>query len=144
MWLNVIYTLSFHSSDCESCLVLQCYLSKAFDFFLYVWCRAGSSCFFFFFFSSRRRHTRLTCDWRSDVCSSDLVDTLGIAGVRGNIIHRFHMLFKVGSRYLVVILEYEINIRTEIERYAAEQSCPDEQRTQAYRSDERRVGKECR
>src|SRR4051812_17209116 len=28
--------------------------------------------FFFFFFSSRRRHTRLTCDWNSDVCSSDL------------------------------------------------------------------------
>src|SRR6266571_7214358 len=25
------------------------------------------------FFSSRRRHTRLTCDWSSDVCSSDLV-----------------------------------------------------------------------
>src|SRR5438477_3320261 len=30
--------------------------------------------FFFFFFSSRRRHTRLTCDWSSDVCSSDLND----------------------------------------------------------------------
>src|SRR5690242_15730721 len=28
--------------------------------------------YFFFFFSSRRRHTRLTCDWSSDVCSSDL------------------------------------------------------------------------
>src|SRR5580698_7975766 len=28
--------------------------------------------FFFFFFSSRRRHTSLTCDWSSDVCSSDL------------------------------------------------------------------------
>src|SRR5690242_20804868 len=28
-----------------------------------------------FFFSSRRRHTRLTCDWSSDVCSSDLVLT---------------------------------------------------------------------
>src|SRR5579864_1498474 len=27
---------------------------------------------FFFFFSSRRRHTRLTCDWSTDVCSSDL------------------------------------------------------------------------
>src|SRR6266571_45641 len=27
---------------------------------------------FLFFFSSRRRHTRLTCDWSSDVCSSDL------------------------------------------------------------------------
>src|SRR5690242_21473319 len=25
-----------------------------------------------FFFSSNRRHTRLTCDWSSDVCSSDL------------------------------------------------------------------------
>src|SRR6266571_5925303 len=24
-----------------------------------------------FFFSSRRRHTTLTCDWSSDVCSSD-------------------------------------------------------------------------
>src|SRR2546430_10803367 len=29
----------------------------------------GSS---FFFFSSRRRHTRFDCDWSSDVCSSDL------------------------------------------------------------------------
>src|SRR5438477_3920123 len=27
---------------------------------------------FLFFFSSRRRHTKLTCDWSSDVCSSDL------------------------------------------------------------------------
>src|SRR5689334_25447891 len=26
--------------------------------------------FFFFFFSSRRRHTRWNCDWSSDVCSS--------------------------------------------------------------------------
>src|SRR6266571_9423791 len=25
-----------------------------------------------FCFSSRRRHTRFTCDWSSDVCSSDL------------------------------------------------------------------------
>src|SRR5690348_17409344 len=28
---------------------------------------------FFFFFSSRRRHTRWTGDWSSDVCSSDLL-----------------------------------------------------------------------
>src|SRR5438034_9341331 len=27
---------------------------------------------FCFFFSSRRRHTRSLCDWSSDVCSSDL------------------------------------------------------------------------
>src|SRR5690242_21478639 len=29
---------------------------------------------YIFFFSSRRRHTRLTCDWSSDVCSSDLLN----------------------------------------------------------------------
>src|SRR5256885_3222727 len=34
--------------------------------------RACSRCANFFFFSSRRRHTRLQGDWSSDVCSSDL------------------------------------------------------------------------
>src|SRR5256885_8464995 len=29
-----------------------------------------------FFFSSRRRHTRLQGDWSSDVCSSDLGDEI--------------------------------------------------------------------
>src|SRR2546429_3079622 len=32
-----------------------------------------------FFFSSRRRHTRCSRDWSSDVCSSDLAQTLVIA-----------------------------------------------------------------
>src|SRR5687768_10107972 len=32
--------------------------------------------FFFFFFSSRRRHTRCSRDWSSDVCSSDLDETV--------------------------------------------------------------------
>src|SRR6516225_5385036 len=32
-----------------------------------------SHCTPHFFFSSRRRHTRLTCHWSSDVCSSDLL-----------------------------------------------------------------------
>src|SRR5258706_7559102 len=31
-------------------------------------------CHIFFFFSSRRRHTRLVSDWSSDVCSSDLAE----------------------------------------------------------------------
>src|SRR6266480_5613387 len=35
---------------------------------------------FFFFFSSRRRHTRLTCDWSSDVCSSDLTTDMAERG----------------------------------------------------------------
>src|SRR5687768_18097199 len=29
---------------------------------------------FVFFFSSRRRHTRCSRDWSSDMCSSDLLD----------------------------------------------------------------------
>src|SRR5258707_2798278 len=32
------------------------------------------NCISCFFFSSRRRHTRYWRDWSSDVCSSDLVD----------------------------------------------------------------------
>src|SRR5690242_21399341 len=36
-----------------------------------------TACVCFFFFSSRRRHTRLTCDWSSDVCSSDLDEFAG-------------------------------------------------------------------
>src|SRR5437899_12656664 len=31
-----------------------------------------SSIYYYFFFSSRRRHTRCLSDWSSDVCSSDL------------------------------------------------------------------------
>src|SRR5439155_5628594 len=31
-------------------------------------------CFTLFFFSSRRRHTRWPRDWSSDVCSSDLAE----------------------------------------------------------------------
>src|SRR6267142_3846830 len=37
--------------------------------------------FFFFFFSSRRRQTRLTCDWSSDVCSSDLLIVPSVAAM---------------------------------------------------------------
>src|SRR5690242_21519173 len=40
-----------------------------------------------FFFSSRRRHTRLTCDWSSDVCSSDL----GLVRVIGAWLGRRHL-----------------------------------------------------
>src|SRR5690606_40553218 len=33
----------------------------------------------FFFFSSRRRHTRFSRDWSSDVCSSDLTELWPVA-----------------------------------------------------------------
>src|SRR5256885_11618150 len=37
-----------------------------------VWKLLQMICCVFFFFSSRRRHTRLQGDWSSDVCTSDL------------------------------------------------------------------------
>src|SRR5256885_3836317 len=42
--------------------------------------RSGSVTTPFFFFSSRRRHTRLQGDWSSDVCSSDLYPRDGTPG----------------------------------------------------------------
>src|SRR2546429_1918266 len=36
---------------------------------------------FFFFFSSRRRHTRCSRDWSSDVCSSDLLTRTRVPAV---------------------------------------------------------------
>src|SRR6266480_7987073 len=40
-----------------------------------------------FGFSSRRRHTRLTCDWSSEVCSSDLAIRLA------KDLEQFHLLW---------------------------------------------------
>src|SRR5690242_21694320 len=81
---------------------------------------------FFFFFSSRRRHTRLTCDWSSDVCSSDL--TTSFASATPRVIGRFGAApFAVPS------------LRGRSRSSSRSASCPS-----GSRSEERRVGKECR
>src|SRR5690242_21611276 len=54
------------------CLLMFCLVLLLFFFFFFFVFFLFCYFFFFFFFSSRRRHTRLTCDWSSDVCSSDL------------------------------------------------------------------------
>src|SRR5205085_6941619 len=85
----------------------------------------------FFFFSSRRRHTRFDCDWSSDVCSSDLAiggarvtgAQLGAAFIRPNP--------RRPDRYVVVVEGVDA-----LGTWRA-LSLPD-------RSEERRVGKECR
>src|SRR5580698_2250983 len=65
---------------------------------------------FFFFFSSRRRHTRLTCDWSSDVCSSDLVnEQLLLSGVRQ------HELIETAER-MNAKLQLEVADRKRMER----------------------------
>src|SRR5690242_20746841 len=81
-----MYSAFFVLSICVSCF--DC--NYMFFFYFYL-CTFFFFFFFFFFFSSRRRHTRLTCDWSSDVCSSDLegrVQHHGSAGDADLVDHR--------------------------------------------------------
>src|SRR2546430_2782940 len=89
----------------------------------------------FFFFSSRRRHTRFDCDWSSDVCSSDLAASMAstVAEVSGNAErasdvarHSVEVAHKGGDAVRRTI-DGMNTIRETIQR-----------------SEERRVGKECR
>src|SRR5205807_3229730 len=85
----------------------------------------------FFFFSSRRRHTRLQGDWSSDVCSSDLVAWRSpqVEQWRARW-SRADWLGAIGLAVGVVIL---------VSAYMGNQS-----HEWLVRSEERRVGKECR
>src|SRR5256886_6215725 len=90
----------------------------------------------FFFFSSRRRHTRFDCDWSSDVCSSDLLwRAMRILLDVG--LHTRGMTRDQAVNQMVSELHVERgNAEAEVRRYCA---------WPAYqRSEERRVGKECR
>src|SRR5438477_6093900 len=85
--------------------------------------------FLFFFFSSRRRHTRLTCDWSSDVCSSDLD------------VHARHLVIVEIALLDAAVLERDLRQ----ERVArAHHASALHLRAHTFRSEERRVGKECR
>src|SRR2546430_8858543 len=90
--------------------------------------------FFFFFFSSRRRHTRFDCDWSSDVCSSDL---LAVSGSRRTF---FRTQVSAANADDSGVGEDRAVTSEPLLRLA------DEIRTEAWelRSEERRVGKECR
>src|SRR5438876_11008832 len=85
-------------------------------------------CVFFFFFSSRRRHTRWTGDWSSDVCSSDLRAQLE------PVIAAYYSEWKADAEERAT--EYLADA------YAVAWS--QEPAAAARRSEERRVGKECR
>src|SRR3972149_6458545 len=70
---------------------------------------------YFAFFSSRRRHTRLDCDWSSDVCSSDLesADTstnLTPWGfwIGGEELHNNHHAFPSSARFAMRRWEFDI------------------------------------
>src|SRR5204862_2834088 len=94
--------------------------------------------FFFFFFSSRRRHTRSLRDWSSDVCSSDLSSQLHPP-----------CLFRVRSGFLVIAMTLLTWSHTAQSGTPGGLSArPGDRKIElswAYvRSEERRVGKECR
>src|SRR5439155_18512517 len=89
---------------------------------------------FFFFFSSRRRHTRWPRDWSSDVCSSDL---------------------SIGAQLPSLFLKHRHSdgswapmerVKHDAAAHDAERSWPRRAifRCTVCRSEERRVGKECR
>src|SRR3712207_6968157 len=80
----------------------------------------------FFFFSSRRRHTRYWRDWSSDVCSSDLARDRLHAG-RGDV-----------TRLVLLAVLVVAGCGGEEER------SPLTKAEYERRSEERRVGKECR
>src|SRR2546430_9955982 len=88
----------------------------------------------FFFFSSRRRHTRFDCDWSSDVCSSDLVVETDEGCPEPE---RFRSL--PGTAFPLCHVLADLCELRDAEIVAARSSTP-----LAVRSEERRVGKECR
>src|SRR5438093_6720660 len=89
--------------------------------------------YFFFFFSSRRRHTRLVSDWSSDVCSSDLVPLLHSSNLPG--LGRVAPVKAPGS--------YPNNSLSRRSTGKAAQLTLSKG-LRERRSEERRVGKECR
>src|SRR5437763_15973608 len=80
----------------------------------------------FFFFSSRRRHTRYIGDWSSDVCSSDLSCNGRMCGC---------------CKFAVVLISAR---NRSAPSAAARSGCRTLTATRRSRSEERRVGKECR
>src|SRR3712207_8161008 len=91
---------------------------------------------FFFFFSSRRRHTRYWRDWSSDVCSSDLPRSFGQYGGFSRPV-RYSYCFPplpLAVRPLWLVIRY-----LRVPTYQ-----PSVRQKPVARSEERRVGKECR
>src|SRR5436190_23422002 len=82
-----------------------------------------------FFFSSRRRHTRSLCDWSSDVCSSDLYSAGAVFG-------------KVDWQPGLQVASPPC--RKPLRRNICSRGVVIPVHVQLGRSEERRVGKECR
>src|SRR2546429_2528986 len=89
---------------------------------------------FFFFFSSRRRHTRCSRDWSSDVCSSDL----GTFNAAARAMIETPPTLNVPPNSGLVVAKGPGGDAPQAVELAGGVEKP------ASRSEERRVGKECR
>src|SRR5688572_30875561 len=98
---------------------------------------AHCACVFSFFFSSRRRHTRFDCDWSSDVCSSDLLFF--------TILKRSGQLYagKLGELLNPCFQDCFV-LAVCLDSLPAGVGSPVRRLVEQERSEERRVGKECR
>src|SRR2546430_11599695 len=88
----------------------------------------------FFFFSSRRRHTRFDCDWSSDVCSSDLE-----VAIREAIERHYE-----GQTSGITDIVSELNSGASPDVEVVDEGDEAATKIDVFRSEERRVGKECR
>src|SRR5256885_3675297 len=95
--------------------------------------RLHAAFFEFFFFSSRRRHTRLQGDWSSDVCSSDLSQMADDGIVALDVRQR---------DCRIPVCEAGTEADAELIRVRGLDLVVDQ--VHLMRSEERRVGKECR
>src|SRR5690606_41191555 len=94
------------------------------------------------FFSSRRRHTRFSRDWSSDVCSSDLNREISLE--KQTEIHLFgEELMKELSKNILEFY-FQLGIRASHTDEPIHQVFCDYFTVTQHRSEERRVGKECR
>src|SRR2546430_12515943 len=85
----------------------------------------------YFFFSSRRRHTRFDCDWSSDVCSSDLESEAERE------LNRWDQRLNEYKERLTKITNENTELLKQLATLRKDQLTLE-------RSEERRVGKECR
>src|SRR2546430_6276181 len=88
----------------------------------------------FFFFSSRRRHTRFDCDWSSDVCSSDLP----------LMSFRLSSAMRVTSKPIASLRRARRRTYSQLASMPSSGTLRSQPPNTGSRSEERRVGKECR
>src|SRR5256884_3660274 len=123
--------------DCLQFFVLSRWLKTVYRRFILIERDCVTICIVLivFFFSSRRRHTRCSRDWSSDVCSSDLSQEE---------VERGYFFKRIGLGYWSDIYPASL---TPMEEDVAERVyhvLMNAMRLDLYRSEERRVGKECR